>query len=404
MSAHDLDLAIVGGGPAGLATALFLAAAAPSLRDRIAVLEKERYPRDKICAGAIGARADRLLAAIGVSVDVPSVPIYGLSVAAPGRALVARDRAPLGPVVPRIELDAALPEQAPARGVAVLEGAPVTALQVAADGVRLATGRGEIRARAVVGADGVGSFVRRAIGIGCGRLRAQVVEVDTPMIDGDAPRDRLHFDVVDRSLAGYAWDFPTLVGGQALVCRGVYRIHDAGSGLGRERGLDDDPHQADLAARLSARLVGLGVDPAGLRFKRFAERGLALHEPIARPRVLLVGEAAGIDPVLGEGIAQAIQYGAAAGRYLARCLASGELGFEGWRFAIAGSRVGFDLAVRTRLLPWVYGARSRPVVERLITRSQSLALAGMRYFAGERVPRLRLLAAAGDLGAALAGR
>ena len=33
-------------------TALFLAAAAPHRRDRIVVLEKKRYPREKICAGA----------------------------------------------------------------------------------------------------------------------------------------------------------------------------------------------------------------------------------------------------------------------------------------------------------------------------------------------------------------
>jgi len=71
----DLDLVIVGGGPAGVSTALFLMAAAPWLTGRIAILEKERYPREKICAGAIGARADKLLATIGVRVEVPSVAI-----------------------------------------------------------------------------------------------------------------------------------------------------------------------------------------------------------------------------------------------------------------------------------------------------------------------------------------
>src|SRR5437763_15367703 len=49
------DVAIVGGGPAGISTALHLQAAAPGAR--VAVLEKQRYPRDKICAGGIGARA-----------------------------------------------------------------------------------------------------------------------------------------------------------------------------------------------------------------------------------------------------------------------------------------------------------------------------------------------------------
>jgi flavin-dependent dehydrogenase len=47
------DLAIVGGGPAGISTAL-RPRRPPHLR--IVVLEKARYPRDKICAGGIGAR------------------------------------------------------------------------------------------------------------------------------------------------------------------------------------------------------------------------------------------------------------------------------------------------------------------------------------------------------------
>ncbi|HLL22769.1 MAG TPA: FAD-dependent oxidoreductase, partial [Kofleriaceae bacterium] len=67
----EYDVLIVGGGPAGISTALHLQAAAPHLR--VVVLEKERYPREKICAGGIGARAFRILEKIGVTVDCPRV-------------------------------------------------------------------------------------------------------------------------------------------------------------------------------------------------------------------------------------------------------------------------------------------------------------------------------------------
>ncbi|MBC7978638.1 MAG: FAD-dependent oxidoreductase, partial [Myxococcales bacterium] len=63
------DVAIVGGGPSGISTALHLQAAAP--RARIVVLEKAHYPRDKICAGGIGGRAFRILDKLGVEVDCP---------------------------------------------------------------------------------------------------------------------------------------------------------------------------------------------------------------------------------------------------------------------------------------------------------------------------------------------
>ncbi len=383
----DAALAIVGAGPAGLATALFLARAAPTLADRVVVLEKARHPREKICAGAIGARADRLLASIDVRLEVPSVLVRGLAVAAAGRELSVRDDrgAPIGRVVRREEHDAALADAARARGVRLIEDAQVTAVEIGARGVTLTTSRGELRALAVVGADGVGSIVRRAMGLGRGRLVARAAEVDTLPVASDGPRDVLRFDLEDRTLAGYGWDFPTIVGGRALVCRGLYEIPVDGIEGGGER--------VDLGERLARRLARLGIEPAGARIKRFAERGLDPAEATATPRALLVGEAAGIDPVLGEGIAQAIEYGAAAGPYLARCLADGRFDFEGWRAAIARTRLGFDLAARARALPFVYG-RTRPAIERWVVSSEHLAVAGMRWFAGDRVPRRRLAGAA----------
>lgn len=396
----DVDLVIVGGGPAGIATALFLCAADPALRERIVVLEKEHYPREKICAGAVGARADRLLASIGVRVEVPSARVSGLSVRTSAGAFQGRDPKAIegiGRVVRRVEFDHALAMTARARGIAVREGARVTGVERDARGVRVSGSFGELRARALVGADGVGSFVRRALGVPRGRYQAQVVEVDTREVAGDGPRDVLHFDLEDATLHGYAWDFPTIVDGRALVCRGIYELAETAiEGRDEERGEDT----MDLGERLRRRLARQGIAMDGLRIKRFSERGLSLHEPLARPRALLVGEAAGIDPVLGEGIAQALFYGAVAGPYLSGCLARDELGFEGWPEALRRSRVGLDLRVRTLGLPLVYG-RGRPFLERFVIGSPALALAGMRYFAGERVPRAALSQSVLDAGRAL---
>src|SRR5260221_8159074 len=117
-----VDVAIVGGGPAGLSTALFLASARPELTSRIVVLEKKAYPRDKHCAGAIGARADRLLATIGVRVDVPSVEIDGLSVRTlVGQACERQSR--IGRGVRRLEFDHEMCRIARCRGNRVEEEA-----------------------------------------------------------------------------------------------------------------------------------------------------------------------------------------------------------------------------------------------------------------------------------------
>lgn len=115
------QVVIVGGGPAGISTALFLSHAAPELRERIVVLEKEHYPREKFCAGGVGARADKLLSSIGVTVDVPSVALNGVAFRAMGRTTVVRD-GDIGRVVRRIEFDYQLARVAMERGISVLQG------------------------------------------------------------------------------------------------------------------------------------------------------------------------------------------------------------------------------------------------------------------------------------------
>jgi flavin-dependent dehydrogenase len=389
----DYDVVIVGGGPCGAATSLFLCEALGGRDARVLLIDRASFPREKICAGAIGARADRMLESIGVTIHVPGVAIHGLGVtAAPARVVERLDGAPIGRVIRRRAFDAALLDRA-REGVEVREGVAFEGLTTSARTVKVSTSAGELTTRALVGADGVASRVRRALGMGRGLLYAQAVEVDCPMQDDDTLRDVLHFDISDRSFAGYAWDFPTLVDGEPQMCRGVYEL--------RHGGPDPAGQPVNVATRLRRYLEARGVAHEGLRFKQFAERGLPLHRPFARERVLLAGEAAGIDPVLGEGIAQAILYGATAGRYLARCLEQGDLRFGDWRRTLTASRVGLDLKIRTALLPWVYGPRTRQWVERYVTSSTNLLTCGMEYFAGRRVNRRRLGRAALDLVGAL---
>ncbi len=360
----DHDAVIVGGGPAGLATAIALARTAPELARRTVVLERARYPRDKYCAGALGGRGDRVLAELDAEVRVPSVPIAGMSFRAPAGERTERVGG-IGRVVRRLEFDHALASHAAQAGVRIEEGARVTAVEPIDGGARVTTSRGELLARAVVGADGVGSVVRRALGLGRGRLRAQVLEVDTEAVPGDPPRDVLRFDASDRGLPGYTWDFPTSVGGEPLVCRGIYHLKWG----------DAEP---DLETVFAERLAQQGLSLERYTNKRFAERGLEPSETLARGSILLAGEAAGIDPVTGEGIAQALEYGAMAGRFLAEVLVH-RRPVEGWTGLVARSRLGLDLRVRARLVEEFFGPH-RPEVEALILGAPSVLRSGARHF------------------------
>jgi flavin-dependent dehydrogenase len=379
----ERDLVIVGGGPAGLSTALHLQALAPRLS--ITLLEAARYPRDKICAGGVGARAFRVLERLGLELDCPVVPLDALAIRVGDRTLVTREPG-LGAVVRRIELDHALARLALARGIDVRDGCPVDAIAVADDHVHVETATGDAyRARAIVGADGVAGIVRRATGFPRGTLRAQVVEVDTPAASVDLPRDTIVFDFTAHDLAGYTWDFPTRVAGEPLVCRGAYALFQRGGIAPR----------AALERYLGARELPLGKP------RVFAEQGFEPGAEVSAPRVLLVGEAAGIDIATGEGIAQAIEYGALAGPFLARAFERDRLAFGAWRHEIERRHLGWQLRIRHACYRAFYSAR-RTSIEAVLPHIDQLVKAGVQDFAGVPMSKLALARGAAQLAIAFA--
>jgi flavin-dependent dehydrogenase len=362
------EVIIAGAGPAGLSTALFLLKGRPELKGRVLVLERKVFPREKFCAGALGARGDRLLQSIGVDVDVPSVPISRIQFTAPGRS-ASSSPGTIGRVIRRREFDARLAEIARKRGAVIAEGLRVTDFRASLDRVDVEAGGEEFSGAVLVGADGVGSVVRRRLGLPFGRLRAQAIEVDTERIPSDTANNVLHFDVSDRALRGYGWDFPTPLGGEVLVSRGIYSLEIPGDS-GR-----------DVQEYLRRRLKRLGLDLGQYRVKRMAERGFEPHQPFSSRRVLLVGEAAGVDPLTGEGIAEAIQYGALAGPYLARKTEIGDLELTDWKTHFLKSSLGSDLLFRRWLALLCFRLARRPA-EALFARAPGVLTLATGLFAG----------------------
>jgi geranylgeranyl reductase family protein len=285
-----VDVAVVGAGPAGATAALVLARAGLD----VVLLDRAALPRDKTCGGGVVARA---LESLPPGVDVPVERRLGRVesrfVDAGLAVTVERDTA-LVHMARRAPLDLALAEAALAAGAVLRAPCALERVGLTPQHVELDTGRGPLRARFLIAADGATGPTARAAG--WTEPPASVPALDAE-VDGP-PRllarftDRVRFDL-GVPPGGYGWIFPKadhLSVGVGVFTRTAVR-----------RRLRDE---------LSRYLHAVGLGEARVRGIRGAPIPVRPRREVARGRVLLAGDAAGLaDPLTGEGISFAILSG-----------------------------------------------------------------------------------------------
>ena len=360
------DVIIVGSGPAGAATALRLAAVAPELATRAVLLDKAHHPRDKTCAGGVIPKALRLLAELGVPFDVPHARVDAAGVAIPGRRVDVAG-ADLCRVVRRRELDATLAWAARARGVELREGERVVHLARDGAGVRVETDRRAYWAPVVVGADGSGSAVRRALvsdgeGAVARAVMCDVAAADTRW-DGHAAR-RYEFDFAT-GVRGYRWTFPCVIDGVPHANAGVYALPPVDGGR--------------LQAELAAELGRLGARPRP--WKAFPIRTWAPGTRVAAPHALLAGDAAGCDVLMGEGISFALEYGMLAADAIVAAHASRDWSFRGYAHGVERGPLGRKLR-RLHLGARLFYGRHRRLWFRVAAASARAQAIGLAWYNG----------------------
>ncbi|HEX2040821.1 MAG TPA: geranylgeranyl reductase family protein [Acidimicrobiales bacterium] len=295
------DVVVVGGGPAGCAAAVTLARAGRE----VVLVDKAVFPRDKCCGDGLTTAALRRLAALGLRPEaVPSwQPLDGVWLRSPSGREIELPFPPgglYGAVARRVDLDAALLDVARAAGVKVFDGHALEGAVAHDDRVVLdVDGLGPVAARYAVGADGMWSPLRKALGA-----------ADEPGYLGEWHAFRGYFRGNDSRLwvwfepdllPGYAWSFP-LPDGRVNV----------GFGVQRRPGRPTKELRAlwpELLARPHIRAVVGEPDGPHKAWPIPARVG---HSPpvAAGGRALFVGDAArAADPLTGEGIGQALETG-----------------------------------------------------------------------------------------------
>jgi len=304
----QVDLLVVGAGPAGTAAAITARRAGLT----VTVIDKAEFPRDKCCGDGLTSLALRQLDALGF--DPGAVRSWQNVDAAWLRSPSGREvELPLptngtfAAVAPRLELDAALVDLARQHGAEVRENSSFVSIESAPDHVDVTVEHAGtssiVRAAWVVAADGMWSPVRKALGVAANGYLGErhAFRQYASNVTGVA-KDRLIVWFDDDLLPGYAWSFP-LPGNRVNIGFGVLRD-------GERRIQDMKDTWTDLLQRPHVR-EALGPDVV-LEGRHTAWPIPARIDDAVTGvgRVLFVGDAAmATDALTGEGIGQALLTG-----------------------------------------------------------------------------------------------
>jgi flavin-dependent dehydrogenase len=394
------DVVVVGAGPAGAATAILLGLAG----HEVLLLDRARFPRDKICGEYLSPEGSRVLDRLGVlkAVEAWARPLAGMRIVAPDGTTLVGDYPTSGRwrgyrdhalAVPRRLLDATLVERA--RALArVREAFRVTDLVrdgdrvTGVEGVPAAGGPPErITARLVVGADGRASIVARRLGL----VR---------------PHRWLRRLALVSYAEGVAHD---PVRGEIFIAPPAYSIVNPVGAADDDRvnlslvvpAAEGRRHKADLGGYFDRTVAALPHlrERLGGSHRVGPVRALGpLAYRVAAPRhagVLLVGDSLGfLDPFTGEGIFTAFRAAELAAEVADGALGTGDLSAPALAPAHARRCAAFAGKERVAVLLQRLIARRRLAVwvaHRLARRPDALAL--LMGVIGDFVPAREVLSA-----------
>jgi geranylgeranyl reductase family protein len=310
---QNCDVTIVGGGPAGATLAYELARKGIE----VLLLDKERLPRYKCCAGGVTVKAAGLLEfdISRVAEDVIQEVSFTFNLGSP---YLRRSNSPLMYTVMRDSLDHSLVQRAQRLGALLMAGQKVTRIQTDGDSVEVIAADNVFRSRIVAGADGAYSTVARELDMGRSieYITAIESEIAVPEEQLAKWKGRAHLDL-GCVPGGYAWVFPK-------------RDHlsvGAGCNASRAKGLDTHYHK--FLDSLDIASYAIASSCSHLIPTR------TNGSIVWQNRALLLGDAAGLcDPLTGEGIYYAVLSAQLAARVIEDCLTDDKVKLESYQEAV----------------------------------------------------------------------
>ena len=351
---QKIDVMIVGAGPAGTSTWLHLQKFAPALAARAVLIEKTALPRDKLCAGGLGAWTEDVLRTLRIDLHIPWLSVPDIEFRYGHQHWVYRSFRPFR-MVRRSDFDFALVKAAIGRGMRLHTNECFVAAHEGSDGLVVRTSRARYGVKALVGADGALSRVRRLMpasrGIGLAPTLQCSAPVD-PRYDTEFDRRTMGLDLlpIDSGLQGYIWHCPCLHDGEPHMNHGIvdFRLNPGASAAG-------------MKAALQRALTARHIDTAPRSWGSHPIRWFSPRAPISRPHVILAGDAAGIEPAFGGGIHMALSYGDLAAKALIQAFGDHDYSFRQYRQALNDHLLGRHINDYTRLARAMYRGEENPL-------------------------------------------
>jgi len=370
---RDYEIIIVGAGPSGCASAIQLSNLDPDLAGHVLLLDRAVFPRFKLCAGGISSDADLALQQLGVNVDVPSVPVNVTRFVLPTGYLTFQKPSQFR-VIRRDQFDHYLFQIARQRGVETKDGEGLETIINSSDGVIVQTAKDEYRAKILIAADGANSKVRA--GLRMTRARRVMVAMETHVPYGDVSISNftdnmavLDLSPLNHNVPGYCWIFPTVNNGPSIVSMGIMAA-PFGSG-----------ESSSFKAVFDAWLNNLGVDSHDLELKAHPALRYEPRAASSQGRVLFVGDAAGVEPLFGEGISSALASGIIAAESAFDAIITKDFSFSDYEERIRCSWIGSMMRRRRMIARRLY---SKPRLARFYLRHGAL-LRGLMLLHAQRL-------------------
>lgn len=322
----DWDVVIIGAGPAGCAAAYDLCAK----KRHVLLLDKYEFPREKTCAGGL---TPKTLQTLRYPIEPVIKKVCSRMVVGKGlhRKVLFDSRHSICAMTVRSQFDAFCLEKTIKKGASFQVIKTIDDIDETDTHVNIHTGNGSIRSKYLIGADGVNSRVRKLTQTFDGVKRGFAFEGIFSVDKTKMPEMALDFD---GAISGYGWVFPK----DDHLNVGLY------SSIGPEK----------LSKQRLMQYVKKRVgDDAIHRVRGYPIGTGGWNYTPRRNRIILAGDAAGMaDPLLGEGIFNAVKSGQMAAAAVGQGLSGTTSIGNAYNYLLSGIKK--DLIIGYRTSRWFY--------------------------------------------------